>query len=1524
MADRDPSDFPGNPNPPVKAPEKAKTPPAAAAPKTSAGSGALPPESESAVDATPLAKAADSSTFSVSKQENGTHDVFSMTDDGPQKLATSIWGEKDITAVMGAAGATYDKDRSVYENVPENVAKVLAEGPQSLTSEIKHRLNAGMIEFHRASLGLALADGKISAEDFRQRTHPDLVQLQLDRHPAQAWQGLGNAVSKFIEHPIDEGEDILKHSVSYMAEQLPALSDLAGKTTAGVVVGGVAAAALGPEMIPVGMKLGGAAGTFFSLYQQELGARMATLADRGLSDKDIHAHAPAEAVKSSIGAIIFMYGVEAMAAPFPARFLQSLGAETEAAKKLTEKAASWAYNYGMNAGVKMPAVGAVHQMTSDLMDNLSALVDKRPDLFKSPMDFSNNAIEAAAGMAKLGVIGGVPGAVFEAGAGMLDHRAEAKLAAEVDAKLKGVERREPLASPSQSQPRVSPSGEKTAGLSPQTASEEPLSETPQDPLESPSPSSALKSPLPDSIKEHPAYVKALEGAKEFLPEGVGVDDRAGVIDAYKQAAQEAHDFNGKAMVQLGRDELGTSALTPDEKNQISAQIDYLSEKMHKLGALARFARDPEVATVYEDWKASGAEGARPALPIDPFNEKLTTPEAAPSPADVKLEETLSDKEAKPEKVVKAAADKLGEKVQETTVKARADEVKTNLEALQQRIGEIASTRDRMQRNGLSTGALDRQIIRLVDEGVAMQKELDLIGRREPGELEVQKRAKLEVKPATLQNITDIAFKEGGKQSQERAREMLKIAEDNGLTAADVKKLVGNRSPGAMGNIAYKNFIEGFEQVEPGSGAVSEPMRVPGFREGVQKLVERKAARAEVAQVLQEKQLEREGNIRALNKLPAFSKMTTEQLKDYANILREYDKGDSALAPKRIEALKGTMLEGVKTEGEARAKAAQLTGRPVEDFKNVRVPLAARAIPDPQLRAWYPELRPFVDLAGEMHEKGERLAETVRNRNEELASEAIRERRASAGKLAKAADWLAPQQREVMAYLEAKEPAEVSAAAEKLTPAEFKWANWAKAWLGTAEDYLVKKEGMQSRFSGSYAPHVNRGWPEILRDLKDQGLMKSLKEFLPQAQGKNADFVDAQGNVLGFNKFFKQSTFRTGALEPSRNVVAALNQYISDFYRKAAQDQIFPVLDTLARSMEAKPEEGMHPKANEALTSSLLDFVKAYANNKKGINNSAGAIGEMLAPALRVSQHLAALHYIAGNYALQAIKGAVAIPVSEYMVLGNDLFKAMEIKYEPSERGRAARAILEKYESFTGKSPWQEAKAPGADVKDFASMLGYGGFGLAHKSALENILLGSMTKEEFAKGEISDARLNEIRQHAGRWINLHNSDSIMGSSAPGKAFTQYKSWAIPPTLTLAENARALARQVVGKGKMSEVQVHETMRLSALAATAALTGTIATKDMEDDSYRGQAIHYLRRALGSVWHGLDPAFFFSVAGPGYVAKLAGDLSLLVHLERQDGGGYDIPRDKEGNSKGLKALKKDLTPRLVKDVVKATSSED
>jgi GNAT superfamily N-acetyltransferase len=1611
---RDPASFLDNSaqaradNPP--APEAPKVKAAPAAPASSAGTGALLPESKPAAGGdAPLSSNAAGSSFTVSAGH-----IFSFSDTDAQKVGEVTLAPEDAEKLLKGSGASFDKERNTYDNVPEATVKLLTKGPQSLAAEIKTRFNAGLADFHHSSLGMALAEGSMTAEDVRQRGQPDLVQLQLDHHPGAAWQGLGKSLNHFVEHPLDDSKDLLRQSIAKTAEALPSIADLVGKGTLGAAAGGTAAGLLlGPEAIPIGMKLGSAAGTFLSLYHQELGGRMAKLADSGLSDADIKKQAPAAAVKSAVGAGVFLYGVDAMAAPFKARFLQSLSAETAPIKSLTEKMASWAYNYGVNAGIKMPAIGVVHQMTSDLMDNMSALADKRPDLLKSPLEFSDNAIEAAAGMAQLGVVAGVPGAAFEAVGGAIDHAAETKAAAEMDAKLAGVERREPLASQGPSSPSASPSGGKMPGPSAGTASAEPLSGTPQAPLESSSPPSAdSKSPLPDSIKEHPAYVKAVEGAKEFLPEGVSPDDRAGVADAYKKAADAAQEYRDIVIKTLtgegaaeDADKPALPPLTLDEQNQVSANIDELATKMHALGELAVFAVDPEAAAAHADWEANGREGPEPP-PVDPAKKPAAPEAAAPS-----LDETLANKDAKPGDIVKAAG-RLGDKVQEATVGARATAVKADLDALQQRIGEIASTRDRMQKNGLSTRAIDRQLNTLLDKAVGSQKEGELLSARDPSELEVSPKAKPQMKPATLQNIMEAGFKEGGKQSQERARELLKIAEDNGLTANDVKKLIGNKAIGAMGDTAYKNFLNGFDrQIEDfdkkepprdltdpvvfknpsaskafgeytikaeedrivaldktgkeigslgvtgtrgdrplGDVYVKEENRrqgiatamydfaesqlgkkftpsnmatpdgeafwkdrnsehTPGFREGVEKLVERKKARAEVASVLQEKQLEKEQYIRQLNKLPAFSKMTTEQLKSYAEILRGYDKGDEALAPERIAALKGTVLEGVETTGEARAKAAQLTGQPVEDFQNVRVPLKARAIPDPQLREWFPALRPFVDLAGETSEKGERLAEIVRDRNETLAAEAIRERRALQGAGTRVADFFAPQQSEVMAYLEAKEPGDVTAAAERLTPAELKWAGFLKAWFGTAEGYLVKKEGMESRFSGAYAPHVNKGWPEILRDLKSQGIAASLKEFLPQAQGKNADFVDAQGDVLGSNKFFKQSIFRTGALDPSKNVVEAANHYISDFYRKAALDQIAPVLDTLARAMKAPPEEtGLAPKENEAMTSSLQDFVKAYANNKKGINNSAGAVGEMLAPALRMSQTLAAVHYIAANYALQIIKGSVAIPVTEYMALGTDLFKAKGLKF--TDQGKA---ILSKYESFTGKSPWQEVGRPGADAQDFARALAYGGFGMAHKAAMGDLLLGSMTKEEFAAGTISDARLNQIRQEAGRWMDLSRSASIMGSSTVGKTFTQYKGWAIPPTLTLAEDARALARAVAGKGKMSDVQVRETLRLVSLAAMAGTVGTIATKDMEDDSFRGQAIHYLRRAVGSVWRGLDPPFFFSAAGPGYVAKLANDLHLLGTLER----------DKNDELKGVKALKKDLTPRLVKDVQKATEEE-
>lgn len=1077
-----------------------------------------------------------------------------------------------------------------------------------------------------------------------------------------------------------------------------------------------------------------------------------------------------------------------------------------------------------------------------------------------------------------------------------------------------------------------------------------------------------------------------------------MNDRKAVVDAYVKAVKEAHDYNNEAMVKVWGADLGKlPSLTPDEKNQISAQMDYNVTRMAELRDLALFARDPEAKAAYEDWKANGGEGEAPEV-VDPSKEQLEPSKPIgqrKAEAMEQLDKTLADKKAEPSAVIKAVSDaqeNVDERVQKATVKARSEQAKADLDALQQRIREVARTRDRMQKNGMATRAIDLQLNKLIDQAVARQKEVEMIGNRSPEELEVAKNAPIRMKSATLEDVVDAGFKEGlkagGKQSQARAREIYQIAKDNGLTPSDVRKLIGNKAIGAMGEAAYRNFIEGFERgktdadklaewigkaqptdttgrsrmqrlaadiragrapadilaaakkflplvKDPETGETigaghadfprafnletfydtheSETQRTPGFKEEVQKLVERKQARAELAAVVRDRQIENERYVRQLNGMPSFRKMTTEQLKSYADILRTYEKNDVAFSPKRIEALKGTELEGARTEGEARGKLKQLTGLPLEDLKNVQVSARARALPEPAGRAWNPALGAIFDSTQEKILKGKRLAEVVSGRNQELAADAIREMRAGMGAGERIADALAPQQRRVMQYLETSDPAQVAALSEQMGPKELKWAEWAKAWLGTAYSALERK-GMVSRFVDAYAPHVNKGAPEVLRDLLSgqRGLKESLGDLLPRTSDELSDFVDKDGNVLGFNKFFKQSIFRSGALDPSRNVVTALDRYIHDFYDKMALDEAVPYVKTMVDVMESKDPE------SKEFGSSLAAFTKRYLNNKKGINDSFGAAGDLAAPVLRAAEAAASIHYIAANYALQAVKGLVAVPTAEFMAIDNPLdfarASALPGGLRWTEKGQK---FLENMGYATGKPVLDQLKEPGRDVGDYAKAALYGGFQRAHQRALGNILLAAATPEELEAGKMSDARVNEVFQKAGRWINIEGQDSIFGSHTVGQSLEQFKKWLIPPTLSIAEDAHALYRQIVtgGKEKMTPDQVREALKLGTLGAAAVATTSIVSKDMEDDTFEGQVIHYLRRAVGSMWHGMDPVVWLTAAGPGYVAKLALDLHMLGTMERYKRG------DNEGKLKGWAALKRDLTPRMMKDAQKAVS---
>jgi hypothetical protein len=926
------------------------------------------------------------------------------------------------------------------------------------------------------------------------------------------------------------------------------------------------------------------------------------------------------------------------------------------------------------------------------------------------------------------------------------------------------------------------------------------------------------------------------------------------------------------------------------------------EKAAKDAAAAR--NDPE-ARLHEllDQHEADKTGAVAPEVMDEADRLLEQLGPGPSP------EERAAEAAKATGSTEAPLDKAG---REAAVSSRVTALESELHDTQGVIDDLVRLREEKLKKAssskdfqTSTRKLDSILEARLKEREGIKQDLAYYKTEGKNAEKPAKGERLEMKPATLDRILEMGFKEGRKDVMtSRAQRVKEVADKLALSGADLRKLLKNKNIGLMSDAEFNNWLE--------RGATRDGEHIPSFKEQAAEVAKRKIALTDTLKVQKDRGVKREQYIRQLNDLPPVQKMTRAQLYKYIDILKTYDKGDEALSPERVKALNNgpeelAALRGARTTGEVREKIPALTGQPLEDFKQTDVPLRAAATPDAQLRRSQPALRPFVDVTHTIMEKGKALAERAKGEMYKMWADAIAERRKQQGIGERLVDFFAPQQREVMAYIENPTPDN----AAKLTPAELRVAEFWRTWAKGAEDYYIKRGNIEeaTNYSGKYAPHVARDAFEITREAREQGYWKSLKEaLLPH-------FDEAQfsrsGNFMGFDKLIKALEFRSGELEPSKNMARVMGEHMDTFYNKVTLDQVAPILDTMARSL--RPEDGDKKGAAE-MNSAIESFVKMYGNNKKGVNSAGGVVDALLAPGLRLGRTLAAIHYIQGYYALQVTVATAKMLPGEFMALGTDLAVAKARKYSAE-----GREILEKYSSFVGKGALEDLKAPGGGLREALQVLGAGVFSFAHKTALEDVLLGSMTNEEFAAKEISPERLAQIKLDAGRWLDMEGMSSIAGSTDMGKAATQFKRWAIPPVMSLAEDAAALKAKVVDGKPLKPEQARDLLRLGTLAAFAATAGTVLSKDMEDDSFTGHMVHYIRNDIHAMWAGLDPKFFFTTpVGPAYVFKLALDLSMLAHMEeyQKTSQGHD-----EGDLKGAAALKKDLTPAFI---AKNLPSED
>jgi len=136
--------------------------------------------------------------------------------------------------------------------------------------------------------------------------------------------------------------------------------------------------------------------------------------------------------------------------------------------------------------------------------------------------------------------------------------------------------------------------------------------------------------------------------------------------------------------------------------------------------------------------------------------------------------------------------------------------------------------------------------------------------------------------------------------------------------------------------------------------------------------------------------------------------------------------------------------------------------------------------------------------------------------------------------------------------------------------------------------------------------------------------------------------------------------------------------------------------------------------------------------------------------------------------------AINIPVSVATEIGEQVTTFQLLSHKNFVLGKKrqltkqGRKIVKKYEGLIGKNPWQELAEPAKDVGDRLMKGIFVLFSDASVRANKTFLLGSLTKEEFVSGEISDDRLTALKRELGRYRQVDGVTSIVGATP----FTSY--------------------------------------------------------------------------------------------------------------------------------------------------------
>lgn len=699
------------------------------------------------------------------------------------------------------------------------------------------------------------------------------------------------------------------------------------------------------------------------------------------------------------------------------------------------------------------------------------------------------------------------------------------------------------------------------------------------------------------------------------------------------------------------------------------------------------------------------------------------------------------------------------------------------------------------------------------------------------------------------------------------------------------------------------------------------------------LADTRQAKAELMQVLRDKELKREENYRKTQGFPPLSRMTATQMRTYAEALEAFEVGDEFLTLRQLEVVDRTDLRGIKTTREALERLVKRikedTGKDVTiaELEAINVSPLDKLRHDTSLYEKNPYYGFVVERTHTHILEGEASYLNVQERVMDLARKANASR--TRNPLQRIRQALIPKHEAIVRYLEASGD-EKAAYLNQLTKEEMDYAHFVEQYYKKAYEHLVSiKELYGSRFADNYFTHTRK---QFLEKWSDDGFLAAVKNLHAENVEERmvANIIDQDtGQILPKSKFFQYTLRRNGAIDPSQNVTRVFLQYAKQFERKRMFDQMIPELDIYTQSLTPK---NLTPHGLE-MDRRLKTFMNEYLNNKKGRKvNFSGLVpqGGGIDVGLRLGNMAVSLMDLGFN-----IGASVAATVGEQMMTYQALGK---IKYARAWKRRVwdtgllrmkdknAGKILSEAEPFIGRNIWTELRDADQGIADRVMTGIYGAFATSSVEANKLFLLGTISKAELRSGKLSSKRLAELRLEAGRWRDMgRDVKSIVGSTSVGSTVTKYKDWAIPILRTTENNVRKLASKIKQKKFGEAIKSREVAELYRAIETIAIllvVRALVLGEEDDQSFVGKLKARVYQEAMTFLGGTDPTVFLSTPRIlSFLQQFAENLKKIAALETYN---QDSQWGSKGDLTGARGLQRQLTPAAIRQFRNATNLSD